>query len=100
MSLTDDERERLERAVSRMRALLEEDFAATARGRFGLHADGRVEDESALRLSPAEMGARRELVGALDHLAAAGLRPAEATARLLREAAFTALNRLVAVRVA
>jgi hypothetical protein len=100
MTLSADDRNRLERAVSRARKLLEEDFAATAEGRFGLHTSGRIEEEGALKLAPAEMDTRRELVGAVEHLRAAGLAPADAVARVLREAAFTTLNRLVAIRVA
>jgi hypothetical protein len=40
------------------------------------------------------------LVGAVEHLRAAGQSPNEAVARVLREAAFTTLNRLVAIRLA
>jgi hypothetical protein len=43
-----DDRNRLERVVSRARKLLAEDFAATAEGRFGLHASGRIQEEPAL----------------------------------------------------
>jgi hypothetical protein len=94
-----DDRNRLERGVSRARKLVEEEFAATAAGRFGLHASGRIEEEAARRLSPAERDARRAWVGAVGHLRAAGRSPKEAVARLLREAAVTRLNRLVAIRV-
>jgi hypothetical protein len=100
MSLTPDDCARLERAISRARVVLEQDFAATAEGRFGIHASGRVEDEGALRLAPADLDARRELAGAVAHLEASGQKPDEAVARVLREAAFTTLNRLVAIRVA
>jgi hypothetical protein len=100
MTLTENLRGRLERAISEARAVLDQDFAATAEGRFGFHESGHIEDESALKLTPAELEARRELNEAIDHLRAAGNRPGEAVARLLREAAFTTLNRLVAIRVA
>jgi hypothetical protein len=100
MAITESDRKNLERAISRARKLLEEDFATTAEGRLGLHVSGRIEDAAALNLTPAEMDARRELVGAVEHLETSGHRPAEAVARVLREAAFTTLNRLVAIRVA
>jgi hypothetical protein len=66
----------------------------------GLHASGRTEEEAARRLCPAERDACRELVGAGEHLRAAGRSPKEAVARVLREAAVTTLNRRVAIRVA
>ena len=46
------------------------------------------------------MDARRELVGAVGHLRAAGQSPKEAVARVPREAAVTTLNRRMAIRVA
>jgi hypothetical protein len=58
----DDRNSRLERAISRARKLLDGDFAATAEGRFGLHASGRIAEEAALKLPPAERDARRDLV--------------------------------------
>ncbi|HEY8531533.1 MAG TPA: hypothetical protein VIL08_04720, partial [Limnochorda sp.] len=80
--------------------MLEQDFAVLLEGRFGIHVSGRVEEPSRLHLSDAERAARDDLVGALEYLKAQGLRPEAAAARLRREAVFTALNRLVAVRIA
>lgn len=100
MSLGAGERRLLERAIQKARALLEQDFAALLEGRFGIYVSGRVEEPSRLHLSDAERAARDDLVGALEYLKAPGLRPEAAAARLRREAVFTALNRLVAVRIA
>lgn len=91
----------LERFVQRARRLLEEDLAREAEGRFGIHvADGQVEDEEGLHLDPAGVGARRDVVEILDFLRREEPTGAEAVGRLIREAAFTHLNRLVAIRIA
>jgi len=91
----------LERFVQRARGLLEEDLAREAEGRFGIHAaDGQVEDEEGLHLDPAGVGVRRDVVEILDFLRREEPTGAEAVGRLIREAAFTHLNRLVAIRIA
>jgi len=95
-----EQRKRLETAIGRARSRLEQDYEELLEGRFGIHRSGRVEDVSALALPPAALTARKELVAVLEHLRAGGLSPEKAAARLLREAVFTTLNRLVAIRVA
>lgn len=123
MTLTKQARDAIARAVGRLRALFEDEYADQARGRFGFHVDRRAgveeptaadrdnldEDEqfllpwveplSALSLSPSQVAQRSELVGALSYLRREGLDGGEAVARLIREAAFTSVNRLLAVRV-
>lgn len=100
MTLSADDRVLLEGAIAKGRSLLEADFATAAEGRFGLHESGRIEEEAALALPAAERASRAELVGVVEHLRASGVSVREAVSRLLREAAFTTLNRLVAIRVA
>lgn len=94
------QRSLLEKAIARARRTLDEDLEAVLVARFGVHPSGRVEDEGRLRLSATERVAREELLGVLEHLLATGLSSEEASGRLLREAVFTTLNRLVAVRAA
>lgn len=94
------ERRLLERAVGKVRRVLEEDLRRLLAARFGIHPDGRVEEEHRLRLSATDHAVRAELLGVFEHLQASGLRPEEAAARLLREVVFTVFNRLVAIRVA
>ena len=50
-------------------------------------------------MAPALGVVREKLVAALAHKRASGLKPAEAVAALLREAAFTTLNRFVALKM-
>jgi hypothetical protein len=99
-ALDGGQRDRLERLVVRARTLLEADLAEVAAGRFGIDPDGTVADEDDLRLDPSALVARSELVDVVGHLRSAGDSAPAAVARLLREAVFTHLNRLVAIRIA
>ena len=94
------QRTQLERLVTRARAALEADLGAQAEGRFGIHADGTIEDEQALPDDASDRATRRDLVEIIDHICSLGESQADAVARLLREAAFTHLNRLLAIRIA
>jgi SAM-dependent methyltransferase len=93
-------RTQLESLVIRSRGVLEDDLSEQAEGRFGIHADGTIEDEQALPDDPTDRATRRDLVAIVDHLRSLGETHAGAVASLLREAAFTHLNRLLAIRIA
>lgn len=94
------QRRKLDSLIARARALLESDFAAQAEGRFGIHPDGTIEDEAALPDNTADKNTRSALEQIVAHLGTLGEEPAGAVARLLREAAFTHLNRVIAIRIA
>lgn len=99
-ALDSDQRQALERAIGRARKLLETDLAEQAEGRFGVYESGVVDDEESLRLDPSALADRRELVDVIAHLHDQGESEEEAVVHLIREAAFTHLNRLVAIRIA
>ena len=94
------QRTQLDQLVTRARTTLAVDLRAQAEGRFGIHADGTVEDEQALPDDASDQATRRDLVEIIDHICSLGESRADAVARLLREAAFTHLNRLLAIRIA
>lgn len=112
MTLERDTRDAIGRTVRSLRMLFEDEFGKQASGRFGIRStprtDAAVDDRmqawldpvESLSLTPAEFAQRDELVHALRYLTSEGHDPGEAVARLIREAAFTAVNRLLAVRVA
>lgn len=120
MTLSKEARDAIARAVQRLRALFEEEFGQQATGRFGLHTERRtateepspaadhpgaplrlwVEPLEALSLTPSQVVQRNELVGTIAYLLRQGLDCGESIARIIREAAFTATNQLLAVRVA
>jgi hypothetical protein len=122
LTLPKEARDAIARTVGRLRSLFEEEFFDQAKGRFGLHTErrrgadarktaepGDTEDErlllswvepiAALSLTPSQSTQRSELLGALSYLRREGLDGGEAVRRLIREAAFTSVNRLLAVRV-
>jgi hypothetical protein len=99
-SLDAGQRSKLERLIIRARILLENDFAAQVEGRFGIHPDGTIEDEAALPDSTSDKITRCDIEQIVNHLRMLGEESADAVARLLREAAFTHLNRLIAIRIA
>ena len=73
-------------------------------GQFGISASVKkdevhVEDESSLKLSTEDEGCRRDLVAHLGHIQALGYKAKEALGQLVREIAFTHLNRLCAYKM-
>ncbi|MGH9155780.1 MAG: Eco57I restriction-modification methylase domain-containing protein, partial [Acidimicrobiales bacterium] len=93
-ALGDDELKALSRVVGKLRSRLELDLRRALEGTYGIRAGADApEDESRLKLEPDQMAVRAELVGLWEALG----RDAK---RLVREAAFTHTNRLLAVRVA
>jgi hypothetical protein len=98
--ISDAGRSALERAIAKARRTLEDDLAGIAEGRFGIHRRGEIEDETSLRLSSSELLDRREVLAVVRHLRNEGESAEGAVERVIREACFTHLNRLVAIRIA
>ena len=95
-----DLRNALRLAVTHCRTLLEDDFRSQLEGAFGVYADGRVGPEASLpQLDAGGIRDRRAIVAAVEHLQSGGLLPADAVAQFVREAAFSTLNRLTALKL-
>jgi hypothetical protein len=94
-----DTRNAIERATQQARKLLEEDFAAQLAGDFDVHRDGEVASEAGKHLSARQMLQRERMVAAIEHKRAAGMNPVDAVCDYLRDAAFTTLNRFVALKM-
>jgi len=99
-ALSGAQRGELEQMIGQARVLLEEDLGAQATGRFGIDPDGTIANESELHLDPTRAVDRRELVEVVEHFVSEGEPAPRAVERMLREATFTHLNRLVAIRIA
>lgn len=99
-ALSAEQRVSLEGVVQGARRSIEDDLLRALIGRFGVHPDGRIEDENSLSLSNTETAVRRDLIEIVEFLRLEGEDDQASVARLTREAAFTHLNRLIAVRVA
>lgn len=90
----------LRSAVTRCRATLEESLRQVLEGEFGIHSDGRIESDSSLpQLDQDQLADRRVLISNVEHLQARGVSRSDAVTQVIREAAFTHLNRLCAYKL-
>ncbi len=94
-----DTRNAIERATQRARGLLAEDFAAQLEGDFDVQRSGAVAAVAGRHLDPRRAAQRERIVASIEHKRAAGMKDAEAIADYLRDAAFTTLNRFVALKM-
>src|SRR6186997_565384 len=94
-----DTRNAIERATQRGRKLLEEDFAAQLEGNFDVRRDGRVAAKPGRHLTPRQAFHRERIVAAIEHKRATGMSAADAARDYLRDAAFTTLNRFIALKM-
>ncbi|TXH34389.1 MAG: hypothetical protein E6Q92_12975 [Burkholderiaceae bacterium] len=92
-------RNAIERATQRARRLLEEDFAAQLEGDFDVHVDGTVAAKAGSHLSARLAFQRERIIAAVEHKRAASMGAADSVADYLRDAAFTTLNRFVALKM-
>jgi hypothetical protein len=94
-----DTRNAIERATQKARRLLEEDFAEQLDGVFDVRADGRIASKGGAHLTGRQHLLRDKIVAAIEHKRSAGMKPEEAVADYVRDAAFTALNRFAALKM-
>lgn len=94
-----DLRNRIQRATQTARQLLEEEYASQLEGTFDIRADGSIAPQPGSHLNVQQRLKRLKLVAAVEHLVATGRSPADAVSTYLREAAFTTLNRFVALKM-
>lgn len=94
-----DTRSAIERATQRARRLLEDDFVSQLEGTFDMLRSGEVAATGGPHLTPRQRVVREKIVAAVEHKRAAGTKPGEAVVGYARDAAFTALNRFVALKM-
>jgi len=100
MTLDKATRNTLRSAVTQCRRLLEESVGDLLEGQYGIHRDGRAEDEAAMSHLPLDLREyRAQVLAGLDHIRARVIKPADAVPVLIREAAYTHLNRLCAYKM-
>lgn len=92
-------RNKLQRATQQIRRILEAEFAEQLEGTFDILASGRILPEAGKHLNARQVLTRQKLVDAIEHIKAGGKKPQEAVDDYTREAAFTFLNRFVALRM-
>jgi hypothetical protein len=82
-----------------IRRALEEEFRLQLEGTFDVHEDGRIEDRPGAPLDDKQKLVRRKIISAIEHRRSMGESDAESVRGFLREAAFTLLNRLAALKM-
>lgn len=92
-------RNAIEKATQRARRLLEEDFTSQLEGTYDILRSGSVAQKGGPHLSVQERLLREKIVAAIEHKGATGMKSAEAVADYIRDAAFTTLNRFVALKM-
>jgi hypothetical protein len=94
-------RSHLQRATQDLRRILEAEFAAQLEGTYDILPDGRILAEHGAHLDDRQQLVRREIVEAIAHIhvKVAKKTTSHAVEDYLWEAAFTALNRFVALKM-
>jgi hypothetical protein len=86
-------------AAQNLRKTLEDEYFEQLEGVFDVHRDGEIAEAPGAHLSPFERVTRSKIVGALQYRRSSGRDHPEAVARFVRDAAFTTLNRFVALKM-
>ena len=96
-------RSKLRGVVTQCRKLLEDSISQELEGKYGIFAkqDQVIADPNAkmTHLTDEERGARNDVLDHFTHIKARGFKPKEALDQLVREIAFTHLNRLCAYKM-
>jgi hypothetical protein len=92
-------RNAIDRATQRARRLLEDDFAEQLEADFDMLRSGEVAPQPSPHLTPHQVYQRGKIVAVLEHKLATGMTTATAVADYIRDAAFTTLNRFVALEM-
>jgi hypothetical protein len=101
--MNQDIRNKLRNVVTHCRKLLEDSVSQELEGKYGIFAkkDQVTADPNAKmpHLTEEEQAARKDILDHFGHVKARGFRPKEALDQLVREIAFTHLNRLCAYKM-
>lgn len=98
-------RNKLRNVVTQCSKLLEEAVSQELQGKFGIHANPKkdeviIEDVARMtNLTDEERAYRKDLIDNYEHIKAFGPKAKDALAQLIREIAFTHLNRLCAYKM-
>src|ERR1700737_566295 len=92
-------RNAIERATQQARQLLEKDFASQLEGTYDILRTGSKPENGGADLKGRDASRYSAIVAAIERKHAGGMSPEQAVADYLRDAAFTALNRFVALKM-
>jgi hypothetical protein len=82
-----------------VRKLLDEDFSSQLEGTFDVLQSGVIAPKGGVHLSARQQFQRDKIVAAIEHKRAAGTAAVDAVTDYIRDAAFTTLNRFVALKI-
>jgi hypothetical protein len=94
-----DVRSAIQRSTQNARTLLEHELGEQLESVYDIRLDGTIPPEPGSHLDETQRVAREKLVAAVEHFAALGRTRGESVGDYLREAAFTTLNRFVALKM-
>lgn len=93
-------RNQLRSAIVQCRTLLERAISDVLQGEFGIHSTGHIEPRERMsHLASEDQVYREQIVVHLQHIESFGQKSKDAVNQLIREAAFTHLNRLCAYKM-
>src|SRR6266576_1755496 len=92
-------RNTVELATQQARKLLDDDLSSRLEGTFDVLRSGVIASHGGTHLSAFQQFQRDKIVAAIDHTRASGMTAMEAVADYVRDAAFTTLNRFVALKM-
>jgi hypothetical protein len=92
-------RNAIERATQQGRKVLDEDFSSQLEGTFDVLRTGVIASKAGTHLSALQKSKRDKIVAAIEHKRAGGMTALEAVTDYVRDAAFTTLNRFVALKM-
>src|SRR5271165_2603146 len=92
-------RNAIERATQQARKLIEEDFSLQLEGTFDVLSNCAIASNGGAHLSARQWSQRDKIVAAIERKRAAGADAVEAVTDYVRDAAFTTLNRFVALKM-
>src|ERR1035437_3336662 len=92
-------RNTIERATQQARKLLDEDLSSQLEGTFDVLRSGVIASKGGAHLSAVQQSQRDKIVAAIEHKRAAGMTAVKAVTDYVRDAAFTTLNRFVALKM-
>ena len=92
-------RNSLQRITQEARQLLAKEYQEQLEGTFDIHPDGTIAPKPGQHLDPAQRLVRQKLISSIKHKQVKAGDAAEAVQSYLREAAFTTLNRFVALKM-
>ena len=94
-----EQRNAIGSAAQQIRKLLEREYSEQLNGVFDVRPSGDIAAEAGAHLGAQQRVVRAKIVAALDYYRSQERTPAESVARFTREAAFTTLNRFVALKM-